>query len=413
MTAPIIGTLLLMGGAMLGIAADRVLLRRWIRRRGPPRYRQTLRAPALHGRKRSARQIVEDVDKQLERAETRETSAQTALWRVESSLDALRAGLVLCDSNGRVAAQNSAATQLLQARHGEALVARVVKDLLERARSGERVTTRVELHTEPRRSYEVEAGPVQRADEILGAVALVHDITEHDRIESVRRDFVANVSHELKTPIGALSLLADSLVADQEPEVVTRLAARMQIETQRVAATIDDLLTLAMLEDDSSHPAGQVDMAAAVAAAVDRISETAEQRDVKVVPSVPAGISPIRGSRLQLESAVFNLLDNAVKFSDPGGRVDVDVEIGFEDDRRTLTLRVADEGIGIPPAEQSRVFERFYRVDWARSRNAGGIGLGLSIVRHVAINHGGDVAVTSREGYGTQFTIKLPLDDAN
>jgi two-component system sensor histidine kinase SenX3 len=402
MTSLIIGVLLMVGGAMVGIALDRALLRRWIRSRDPERHHQAPRG-------RSARRVIEDAERRLESAETGQVSAETAASRMEASLDSLQAGLVLCDRDGRVVAHNTAARQFLQARHGEALVTRVIKELLEQARSGEQVTTRVELHAEPRRSYEVRAGPVERGGEMLGAVALVHDITEHDRIESVRRDFVANVSHELKTPIGALSLLADSLAADTEPEVVARLAGRMQIEIQRVANTIDDLLTLAMLEDERGRPDERVDIGAVVAAASDRISETAEQRDVKVVVSMPADLAPMRGSRLHLESAVFNLLDNAVKFSDPGERVDVQVET----DRDALTLSVTDEGIGIPAAEQSRIFERFYRVDLARSRSTGGTGLGLSIVRHVAMNHGGEVSVTSREGLGAQFTLTLPLDNAD
>ena len=409
MTSLIIGVLLVVGGAMVGIALDRALLRRWIRNRDPQQHHPAPKTRTPSGRRRSARHVIEDAERRLQSAEAGQLSAETAASRVEASLDALEAGLVLCDRNGRVVARNTAATQFLEARHGEALVTRVIKDLLEQARSGELVTTRVELHAEPRRSYEVRAGPVERGGEMLGAIALVHDITEHDRIESVRRDFVANVSHELKTPIGALSLLADSLAADTEPEVVARLAGRMQIEIQRVANTIDDLLTLAMLEDESGRADERVDIGAVVAAASDRISETAEQRDVKVVVSMPDDLAPIRGSRLHLESAVFNLLDNAIKFSDPGERVDVQVETG----RDTLTLSVTDEGIGIPAAEQSRIFERFYRVDRARSRSTGGTGLGLAIVRHVALNHGGDVSVTSREGLGAQFTLTLPLDNGD
>lgn len=409
MTSLIVGALLVVGAAAAGIALDRTLLRRWIHNRYPQRYPRGLRRRSSHSPRWSARGAIEDGQRRTELAEARRLSAEAAAGRVEATLDALQAGLVLCDRDGQVVAQNTAAARLLQARHGEALVAGVTKDLLEQARAGEVVTTRVELHTEPRRSYEVRAEPVQRGGETLGAVALVHDITEHDRIESVRRDFVANVSHELKTPIGALSLLADSLAADSEPEVVARLAGRMQVEIQRVANTIDHLLTLAMLEDESGLPDAQVDVGAVVAAAVDRISESAEQHDIKVVVSVAGDLAPIRGSRLHLESAVFNLLDNAVKFSDPGDRVDLVVEA----DRDALTLSVADEGIGIPAAEQSRIFERFYRVDWARSRSTGGTGLGLSIVRHVALNHGGDVSVTSREGLGAKFMVTLPLDNAN
>ena len=400
MTTLIVAVLLVMGGAMAGIALDRARLRRWLRSLSPA-------GRAERGQRLSARRFVEAAQRRQDLAEDARLSAETAAQRLEASLDGLRSGLVLCDRSGQVVAHNAAAEVFLQARHGEALVSRVIKDLLERARAGERVTTTVELHTEPRRSYEVEARPVERQGEMLGAVVLVRDTTEHHRIESVRRDFVANVSHELKTPIGALSLLADSLATDPGPEVAARFAGRMQVEVQRVANTIDDLLTLAMLEDDSSRGDERVDIDAVVAAAIDRISETAEQRDVEVIVSGHEGIAPIRGSRLHLESALFNLLDNAVKFSEPGGRVDV----GVETDQRILKVWVADDGIGIPAAERSRIFERFYRVDRARSRHTGGTGLGLSIVRHVALNHGGEVSVTSREGYGAQFTLTLPLDD--
>ena len=400
MTTLIIAAALVVGGAVVGIALDRVRLRRWMRRLSPE-GRSSPEVP------RSPRGLFEAAQRRRDLAEAGRLSAETAALRLEASLDGLQSGLVVCDRSGSVVAQNTAAEQFLQARHGEALVGREIKDLLERARAGERVTTTVELHTEPRRSYEVEAGPIERGGEALGAVALVYDITEHRRIDSVRRDFVANVSHELKTPIGALSLLADSLSADAAPEVVARLSGRMQIEIQRVADTIDDLLTLAMLEDERGRPDEHVDIGAVVAAASDRISESAEQRDIEVIVSTGQDISPIRGARRQLESAVFNLLDNAVKFSEPGGRVDIDLET----DDQSLSVSVTDEGIGIPAAERSRIFERFYRVDRARSRNTGGTGLGLSIVRHVALNHGGDVSVTSREGYGARFTITLPLNN--
>ena len=400
MTTLVIAVVLVVGGAIVGIALDRARLRRRLRSLSPAgRSGQAGRL--------SAQRFVEAAQRRQELAEAARDTADTSARRLEASLDGLQAGLVLCDPGGRVVARNAAAEAFLQARHGEALVSRVIKDLLERARAGERVTTTVELHTEPRRSYEVEALPVERQGETLGAVALVRDTTEHHRIESVRRDFVANVSHELKTPIGALSLLADSLAADPEPEVAARLAGRMQVEILRVDNTIDDLLTLAMLEDDAGRGDETVEIDAVVTAAVDRISETAEQSDIEVIVSSQEGLEPFRGSRIHLESALFNLLDNAVKFSEPGGRVDVVVETHDRD----LKVSVADEGIGIPVAERSRIFERFYRVDRARSRHTGGTGLGLSIVRHVALNHGGEVAVTSREGYGSQFTITLPLDN--
>ena len=458
MTELVVVVLLVVAGGLAGVAVDRFWLRRWLDTSGPARYRNAAKSHTSHrrwlwperrsprGRYRNAakhtshshagqgdatggdadhshagggqprhaqrwtaRRVIEDADRRHALAEAAKVSAETAADRLEASLDGLRAGLVLCDGAGQVVAHNTAAERFLGARHGEALVSGVIKDLLEQARSGEPVTTNVELHTEPRRTYEVEARPVERHGAMLGAVALVHDVTERQRIESVRRDFVANVSHELKTPIGALSVLADSLSSDSAPEVAARLSERMQDEIERVSNTIDDLLTLAMLEDDSSHPGTFVDIAAVVAASADRIATTAEQRDVKVIVSMPPEMAPIRGSRLQLESAVFNLLDNAVKFSDPGGRVDVEVEI----DQTSLRLSVIDEGIGIPAAERSRIFERFYRVDRARSRSTGGTGLGLSIVRHVALNHGGEVSVASREGFGAHFTVVVPIDSGD
>ncbi len=401
----VIGVLLVAGGAIAGVALERLRLRRWLKAVAGSRNPDPADA-AGPPRRLSVRGAVADAHRRAGIADDARLSAETAEQRIVASLDALQSGLVLCDRSGRVVARNTVATVLLEARHGEALVAGAIKDLLERARAGERVTTSVDLHAEPRRSYEVKAGPVERGGEVLGAVALVRDTTEQHRIESVRRDFVANVSHELKTPIGALSLLADSLAADPDPEVAAHLGGRMQFEIQRVANTIDDLLTLAMLEDESGRGVEPVDVGAVVAAAVDRISETAEQGAVEVRLSNRSDAVWLPGSRLHLESAVFNLLDNAVKFSEPGGRVDVVVEAAVG----ALTVSVADTGIGIPAAEQSRIFERFYRIDRARSRSTGGTGLGLSIVRHVALNHGGDVSVASREGLGAKFTLTLPLD---
>ena len=396
---------------MAGVALDRARLRRWLNSLdaavgGTPADPITDAA----GRRRSAaRRAIEAAHRRATRAETGRSAAEAAAERIESSLDALRTGLVVCNRDGQVVARNEAAEALVQARHGEALVARVISDLLERARHGERASTSVELRAEPRRSYEVEARPVERRGQMLGAVALVRDTTEQHRTESVRRDFVANVSHELKTPIGALSLLAESLATAPDPEVVTRLTSRIQIEIQRVANTIDDLLTLAGLEDQTSRTDEMIDINEVVDSALDRISETAQQKGVEVVVSSHEAAAAVRGSRIQLESALFNLLDNAVKFSDQGSRVVVAVAC----DQQRLLISVADEGIGIPANERSRIFERFYRVDRARSRHTGGTGLGLSIVRHAVLNHGGEVSVESREGFGAKFTMALPLAAAD
>lgn len=405
MTPLVIGVLLAAGGALAGIALDRAWLRRWIRSHSVPHRRDGSIDESAGGRRIGVRQAVEAAQRRAARAETARAAAETVTWQIEGSLNALRTGLVVCDRNGGLLARNAAAELVVQARHGEALVAGALKELLERARQGEQATANVELRTEPRRSYEVEARPIERDGEMLGAVALVSDTTEQHRTEAVRRDFVANVSHELKTPIGALSLLAESLAADPGPEVAARLTDRIQIEIQRVANTIDDLLTLASLEHDSVRMDEVVEIADVVDGALDRIWETATQRGVDVVVAASDPQPTVRGSRVQLESALFNLLDNAVKFSDSGSQVDVTVAR----DQGRLLVSVADQGIGIPANERSRIFERFYRVDRARSRHTGGTGLGLSIVRHAVLNHGGEVSVTSREGFGATFTIALPV----
>ena len=343
-----------------------------------------------------------------ERAESEQAAAELDLRRLRAGLDELKTGIVVCDRAGEVVARNRAAAAFAAARHEDALVSRAVAELLERARAGEAGTRSVELTTHPRRAYHVGAAPVVEtgdetgSGEVLGAVAFVRDITEQQRIDAVRRDFVANLSHELKTPVGALSLLAEALGAESTDD--ESLVSRIREEAQRVARTIDDLMILSYVEGEPPTDE-QVDVVAVVAGAVERISEAAAQRRVEVRFPDPVPSAPIQGSSVQLESAVFNLLDNAVKFSQPGGTVELSVTRGDDG----VAVSVCDRGIGIPRPEQDRIFERFYRVDKARSRLTGGTGLGLAIVRHAVMNHGGEVEVDSREGEGSTFTIHLPL----
>lgn len=345
---------------------------------------------------------------QRERAESERAAAELDLRRLRAGLDELKTGIVVCDRAGEVVARNRAAAAFAAARHEDALVSRAVAELLERARAGEAGTRAVELTTHPRRAYHVGAAPVVEAGdgtgsgEVLGAVAFVRDITEQQRIDAVRRDFVANLSHELKTPVGALSLLAEALGAESTDD--ESLVSRIREEAQRVARTIDDLMILSYVEGEPPTDE-QVDIGAVAAGAVERISEAAAQRRVEVRFPDPVPSAPIQGSAVQLESAVFNLLDNAVKFSQPGGTIELSVTRGNDG----VAVSVCDRGIGIPRPEQDRIFERFYRVDKARSRLTGGTGLGLAIVRHAVMNHGGEVEVDSREGEGSTFTIRLPL----
>lgn len=237
-------------------------------------------------------------------------------------------------------------------------------------------------------------------------VVLVEDRTEARRVEDIRRDFVANVSHELKTPVGGLGLLAEAVTdAAEDPDAVRRFASRMQHEASRLSAMVQDLLDLSRLQsEDPLRPAGQVSVDDVVAEALDLCRTAATSKQIVLDSRGEQGIAVV-GDEGQLITAVRNLVHNAVAYSAAHTRVAVSVR--RVDD--IVEISVTDQGIGIPAGDLQRIFERFYRVDPARSRETGGTGLGLSIVKHVVANHGGEVTVWSREGTGSTFTIRLPL----
>jgi two-component system, OmpR family, sensor histidine kinase SenX3 len=235
---------------------------------------------------------------------------------------------------------------------------------------------------------------------------LVEDRSEARRLEEIRRDFVANVSHELKTPVGGLALLAEAVLdAHDDPEAVTRFARRMQVESTRLSRLVQEIVDLSRLQVAASLSEPQlVDLAAAAQEAVDRSRLAAEDKDIEIA-LVSTENCDVWGDHELLVTAIRNLIGNAVAYSDAGTPVVVAVR-PVDGDR--VELAVTDQGHGIAVADQQRIFERFYRVDSARSRSTGGTGLGLSIVKHVAANHGGDVSVWSEPGQGSTFTLRLP-----
>jgi two-component system sensor histidine kinase SenX3 len=236
-------------------------------------------------------------------------------------------------------------------------------------------------------------------------VVLVDDITEAERLDHARRDFVANVSHELKTPIGALALLAEAVhEAQDDPQAVERFTTRMLAETRRLNSLLNDLMDLSRLEGvEPLQPMGPVDVDEVVAQACDDARSLAQDKEIAFLRGGISGLR-VEGVPAQLATAVRNLIVNAVNYSSPSTKVAVTT--GIADG--SVTIAVTDQGMGIPPAELDRIFERFYRVDPARSRDTGGTGLGLSIVKHVCANHGGDCDVWSKVGEGSTFTIRLP-----
>lgn len=237
------------------------------------------------------------------------------------------------------------------------------------------------------------------------SLVLVEDISETERLDHVRRDFVANVSHELKTPIGALSLLAEAVVQGRDdPGAVEHFAERMIVETGRLTTLINDLMDLSRLEGiDPLHPMEPVSVDRVVAQACDDARMPAEIKGIRFLRGGVPGLR-VTGVESQLITAVRNLIVNAINYSPAWTKVAVTTGLS----EGSVTIAVTDQGIGIPPDELERIFERFYRVDPARSRDTGGTGLGLAIVKHVTANHGGDCDVWSRVGEGSTFTIRLP-----
>lgn len=235
---------------------------------------------------------------------------------------------------------------------------------------------------------------------------LISDESEARRVHEVRRDFVANISHELKTPIGALSLLSEAVLsAKDDPQAVTKFATRMQHEARRLTDLVQEIINLSRLQDsDPLSVAREVSTNDITQVAVDQCQTIAQARKIQVTYGEFPDAT-VLGDPEQISMAIHNLIENAINYSPENTKVSVTSAI----DSGIVQISVTDQGIGIPEADQARIFERFYRVDPARSRETGGTGLGLSIVKHVAANHGGEVKVWSSPNVGSTFALRLPL----
>ncbi|HTT59931.1 MAG TPA: ATP-binding protein, partial [Acidimicrobiales bacterium] len=335
--------------------------------------------------------------------------------RLRRSLDTLPLGLVLCDETGGVIFRNVQAEQLMASRYGDAIAAQAVTDVLAEGWSSGVAERTIDIYGPPRRTLTIRATVIDDGRRSLGVLAVIEDVSERRRLEDVRRDFIANVSHELKTPMGALGLLAETLQFETDPAVAQRLAERINNEAFRVNRIIEDLLDLSRIEGEGSPSREPVSVSLIVAEAVERIRTAAEQHGVKIIFDEPETNHVVFGDRRQLISALHALLENAVVYSPSDGTVEIAVrrveanDEGPETQAAGVQIEIRDYGVGIPAKDLERIFERFYRVDPGRARETGGTGLGLSIVRHVAQNHGGAVLVDSREGEGSTFTLELPL----
>jgi len=356
----------------------------------------------LLGERRGNRNFVPAVQETRPVGDGAGTDHNTA---VVAALEALTVGVVVASPRGEVIFRNQLARGITGAVHSDVLLDEAIDIHLKAAVNGVSGGQVLDLFGPPRRVLSVSARPLESG----GAVAMVEDTTERSLLDAVRTDFVANISHELKTPIGALILLAEAISDSDDDEVVKRLSSKMVSESVRAGRAIDDLLELSRIELGGVAVKDPVSVEQVLAESVDRCRSLSERHRINVEIGLPNTPLKVIGDRRQMVSAVGNLIENAIKYSDEGSSI----EVTASSNSQMVDIVVRDHGIGIPSRDIDRIFERFYRVDRARSRETGGTGLGLAIVRHVATNHNGEVSVTSVEGEGSVFTLRLPAVKSN
>jgi two-component system sensor histidine kinase SenX3 len=319
----------------------------------------------------------------------------------------LESGVVLLEDDEVVLA-NEAATALRVVIAGELSsrpLARIARDARREAR---RIVLDLDLPWgSSSRAVHVVAAPVPQTKHV---VLLLTDLQEARRLEAVRRDFIANVSHELKTPVGAMLLLAEALRdATDDPAATKQFSERLLHEAGRMSRLVQELLDLSRLQGGEPLPGMEsLRVSEIVADAVEPLQMRADAAGITLEGATDSAGLYVLGDRRQLVTALTNLIDNAIAYSGHGSRVGIGARREGSGDGATIAISVSDEGVGIDKADQARVFERFYRVDTARSRATGGTGLGLAIVKHIMYNHGGNVTLWSRPGVGSTFTLHVP-----
>jgi two-component system, OmpR family, phosphate regulon sensor histidine kinase PhoR len=352
-----------------------------------------------------------------ETAEAQFAAVRNERDHLKAILSSMSEGVLVVGADSRARLLNPAFRRLFDLAEEEEVTGRRVLELIrhpglsrlvdDTLRLGEGQSGQIELLSPERRTLLLASAALAGGER--GAVVVARDTTEMTRVADMRRDFVANVSHELKTPLAAIRGYAETLRdgALDEPPTARRFTERILMQCRRLQALLDDLLTLSRLESVASASVEKeaVDLKVILVRAAELLSAAARERQVKIEVEAPDGIPPVPGDPDGLERLVLNLADNAVKYNRPDGCVNLRL---FQSDGQAV-IEVTDSGIGIPQDALARIFERFYRVDKGRSREEGGTGLGLAIVKHVAQAHGGQVEVESRIGKGSTFRVKLPL----
>ena len=320
------------------------------------------------------------------------------------AFDLLPIGVVISRGPNGELLRNRIATEMTGVRHVDILVDEAVVALVKETIEIGEQNKSMQVAGPPDRFFQLHS---QRLNDD-GVVVTIEDTTERVRIDTVRTDFVANLSHELKTPIGGIAALGDTMVDETDPAVMKQLADRIVRESFRMAGIVNDLLDLSRIEFGRSTEWERIEMTGVIKEVVALSQDNARRHKVELVTSGNFA-AEVFGDRSQLISAFSNIVENAIKYSDEDQLVNIIGNVGADD----MSIAVVDQGLGIAPKDHERIFERFYRVDRARSRSTGGTGLGLSIVRHVVDNHGGKIEVKSNEGEGATFTVVLPRSKEN
>ncbi len=365
-----------------------------IRKIGIERPKRTSRMEALSGG--------------LERLDGHIATAQRDRAQLISAMEDTSLGILTVTDGGNVTFLNGSAQRILGAKIGQPITEPRLKAVLDEVVVTRATATQeIEMDGAMRRVLRLEARPIDYGVESLGAVLYIEDLSEQRRVDAVRRDFISNVGHELKTPLGALSILADTIQETDDEAVRDKLAERLAAEASRMAVMVDGLLELSRVESTGA-PAHPVPINILIPDAVGRVRLTAEEAGVDIVVGALPEVS-VAGEKRQLVAAVAELIENAIRYSRYGEEEGSDrVWVRVAADEEWVAVDVQDQGIGIPESHLGRIFERFYRVDRDRPMGDAGTGIGLSIVRHVALNHGGEIAVSSEVGKGSTFTLRLP-----
>lgn len=381
------------------LAAALVVSNLWWRRRSRAREETAARLE----------RAAEASDDERERAAERERAQQGALF------DSMVEGVLLLDRENRVVLSNRALEELLGFTADirgrtviEAFRLNELRDIVNRTIiDGKVVGAELELPGLDRRVLEVNAAlSLNHLGEAQGAILVFHDLTRLKQLESARKEFVANVSHELRTPLSMIKGYVETLIdgAVSEPEVAPRFLGTIQKHADRLTVLIEDLLTISQLESGRvSLNLQTVELTSLVRRVADDLRDRAAERRVRFAICAPEGLR-VKADSDRLQQALFNLLENAIKYGGEGGEVGVDARIT---EGGMIEVSVRNQGPGIPREAIERIFERFYRVDRARSRDQGGTGLGLSIVKHIVQSHGGEVWARSESGKGTTFFFTL------